>query len=156
MRVSPVNNYNQNNNLAFGKFADKNTKRVVREALTTNDAFMQSMDDFDFKTIEDCDFFEAYTDKKSGKVKGRFTDEFVKSNANNRPIIRAINSLKKYGEMDDLSNINSIGSIASELRAFTDILNGIDPSERCRSSKPFGDARDEERAREEFLNNLAD
>lgn len=161
MRVSPVINYSKNNKVNFGRFADDNAREVVRDALTIKDKtkkdeFTQSMYDYDFKRIDDCDFFVAYTDKVTGKVKGKFTDKFVKSNANNRPITRAINTLKEYGELEDLSNIRHIASVADEIRAFTDMLNGIDPSEKCRSSNPYGDARDEEQAREDFLNNLAD
>lgn len=156
MRVSPINSYNQTNALAFGRFADKNARKVVREALRINDKFMQSVYDSYFKEIENCDFFEAYTDKATGKVKGRFTDEFVKSNANNRIITRRIASLKEYGEMDDLSNTNLAKSIAGELQDLEDIIKGEDLSLRARSSRPHGDAREEERAREDFLNNLAD
>ncbi len=163
MRISGVfANYSKNNKVNFGRFADDNAREVVRDALTIKDKakkdeFTQSMYDYYFDTIENCDFFEAYTDKKDeNTVKGRFTDEFLKSNADNKRITRRINFLKEYGGIDDLSNINHVKSIASNIRDLVDILNGIDLSLRARSSNPYGDARDEEQAREDFLNNLAD
>jgi len=154
MKISPVSNNNQNYNVSFGKFADKNAKKVVRKALTINDTFMQSVYDTYFKRIEECDFFEAYTDKKSGKVKGRFTDEFVKSNADNLVITRRINSIKEYGEMDDLSNTNLTKSIAGDIQDIADIAKGVDLSKKCLSKKPHGDASDEDDTRNRMFSGL--
>lgn len=69
MRVSPVNNYGQTNNVAFGRFADENARKVVKKALATDDWVMKPVYDSWFKRIEDDENFTAYTDKKSGKVK---------------------------------------------------------------------------------------
>lgn len=156
MRISSVNNYNQTHALAFGKFADKNARNVIKEALLINDPIMKPIYDSWFKRIEDCDFFEAYTDEETNKVKGRFTDEFIKSHADNKVIIRRIGTFKQYGNMEDLSTTYSAKNVASELSDIEELANGVDLSLRCRSEKPFGDAREDEWAREEFLNNLAD
>lgn len=162
MRVSPINNYNQNSIIAFGKFADENARRVVKKTLTTNDSVMQPVYDSWFKRIEDDENFIAYTDKKSGKVKGKFDDEFVKENAKDndtyahRFITNSIEGLKRRGNLNDMSSFRNLKMIANHLSDFQEALKGINLADQCRSSKPFGDAREEERQREEFLNNLAD
>lgn len=155
MKISPVSN--QTNNITFGKFADKNARQVVKQALSTDDWVMKPVYDSWFKRIEDCDFFEAYTDEKDkNTVKGRFTDEFVKSNAGNRNITRDIDSLKRNGILNDLSIFDNADVVANSIPDFIDMLKGVNLSEKWRSKNPHGDAREEERAKEEFLNNLAD
>lgn len=160
--ISP--NFNQNRNVNFGRFAkgDENARRVVKEALSTDDFIMKPVYDSWFERIEDDENFIAYTDKKSGKVKGKFDDEFVKENTKDnvtyahRFITSGIEGLKRRGNLDDLSILKNLRIIANHLSDFEEALKGINLADSCRSSKPYGDAREEERAREEFLNNLAD
>ncbi len=161
MRVSPVNNYGQTNNVAFGRFADENARKVVKKALATDDWVMKPVYDSWFKRIEDDENFTAYTDKKSGKVKGKFDDEFVRNNSDasiysQRVIKNGIERLKKFGALDDLSIFGNVEDIANYLWNFQEVLKGVDLSEKWRSKKPHGDARVEEKAKEDFLNNLAD
>lgn len=152
LSISP--NFNQNRNVSFGIFAkgDDNARTVVREALTTNDWVMQPAYDSWFKRIEDDENFIVYTDEKTGKVKGEFDEEFVK----NEDIAFYVKTLKRRGTLDDLSVLSNLKVIAERLYDFQKILKGVDLSERWRSKNPHGDAREEEKAREDFLNNLAD
>ncbi len=159
MRIFSVSpNYNQANNVAFGKFADENAREKVRKALTKdiNDEVMQPVYDSWFERIEKCDFFEAYTDNEDNIVKGRFTDEFVKSNADNKQITRRIDFLKRNKILDDLSKFYNAKVVASDIRNLVAILNGVDLSERWRSKNPRGDARPVEWEKEERIRNLAD
>ncbi len=157
MRVSPVINYSKNNKVNFGRFADDNAREVVKKALATDDKVMKPVYNSWFKRIEECDFFEAYTDEEDNNtVKGRFTDEFVKRNANNKNIIRDIDSLKRNGILDDLSKFMNAKVVANNIPDFVDMLKGVDLSKKWLSENPYGDARIAERAREDFLNNLAD
>ncbi len=154
MRVSPVSNYRKNN-VAFGKFADENARTTVKKALTTNDRVMKPIYESWFERIEKCDFFEAYTDKKDGIVKGRFTDEFIRNNGDNKRIIRRIDSLKRNHILDDLSNFDNADVIANSIPRFKDIVKGIDLSEKHLLKNPYEDAGPEEQRRQEMLDNLA-
>lgn len=154
MRVSPVSNYRKNN-VAFGKFADENARTTVKKALTTNDRVMKPTYDSWFGIIEKCDFFEAYTDKKDGIVKGRFTDEFIKNNGDDRNIRRDIESLKRNHILDDLSNFDNADVIANSIPDFENMVKGIDLSKKWRSKNPYEDARAEEQRKQEMLDNLA-
>ncbi len=154
MRVSPVSNYRKNN-VAFGKFADENARTTVKKALTTNDRVMKPIYESWFERIEKCDFFEAYTDKKDGTVKGRFTDEFIKNNGDDRNIRRDIESLKRNHILDDLSNFDNADVIANSIPDFENMVKGIDLSKKWRSKNPYEDARAEEQRKQEMLDNLA-
>lgn len=164
MRVSPVNNNYGQNKVNFGRFAkgDENARNVVRETLTADDKDTQLLYNSWFKRIEDDENFIAYTDKKSGKVKGKFDNEFVKENAKDnstyahRFITSGIEGLKRRGNLDDLSIMKNLRMIANHLSDFQEALKGVNLADSCRSKNPYGDARDEERVREDFLNNLAD
>ena len=155
MRVSPVSNYRKNN-VAFGKFADENARTTVKKALTTNDRVMKPTYDSWFGIIEKCDFFEAYTDKKDGIVKGRFTDEFIKNNGEDKDIRREIDFLKKNHVLDDLSTFYHASTISDEIPYFENMVKGIDLSEKLRSKNPYEDARAEEQRKQEMLDGLAD
>ena len=118
MRINGISlNLGQRNNVNFGRFADENARKVVREALTAegNLSCMQPCYDGWFKRIEDCDFFEAYT-AEDGTVKGKFDDEFVKQNTadttvyKQRAIKGKIEVLEQYGELDDLSKLEKCRS----------------------------------------------
>ncbi len=152
MRVSPVSNYRKNN-VAFGKFADENARTTVKKALTTNDRVMKPTYESWFERIEKCDFFEAYTDKNSGEVKGEFNDEFVK---NNDDIAFYVKVLKKWGTLDNLSIFSNLKVIADQLFTFQRILKGEDIYKELYSKNPHGDLRDEEQISQEKLNGLAD
>ncbi len=157
MRIFSVSpNYNQANNVAFGKFADENARKVVQKALKTDDEDTQLMHNSWFDRIEKCDFFEAYTDKEDNIVKGRFTDEFVRSNADNKQITSRLEDIEIFGILDDLSILRNVRGIANFLRDFINILNGVDLSVRTLSKNPRGDARPVEWEKEERIRNLAD
>ena len=156
MRGLPVNlSYGLKTKLSFGKFKDDNAREVVREALASS-YLDKDMQDSLFKIIKECDFFEAYTDKKDNTVKGRFADKFVKSNADNKHIKRHMDSLKRNGILNNLSIFDNVDVIAKFIPDFEDMVKGIDISQRYLSKNPHGDARIEEKAKEDFLNNLAD
>ena len=130
LSISP--NFNQNRNVNFGRFADENARRVVKQALTTEAPdYFQFCSNRYFKRIEECPYFEAYT-SDSGTVKGRFDDEFVRSA--DRKITRHIEFLKRHGALEDLSQFDNAEEVASDLEEINDILNGVDPLAKYLSS----------------------
>ena len=131
LSISP--NFNQNRNVNFGRFADENARRVVKQALTADpeEDYMQPVYNGYFKRIEECPYFEAYT-SDSGTVKGRFDDEFVRSA--DRKITRHIEFLKRHGALEDLSQFDNAEEVASDLEEINDILNGVDPLAKYLSS----------------------
>ncbi len=156
MRILSVStNFSQNRNVNFGRFADSNAKRVVREALTAepDQDYMQPVYDSYFKRIEEDKNFEAYT-SKNGTVKGRFDDEFVK-NANVK-ITRSIEFLTRHKILDDLSVMKNLKTIADNLSDIKKILAGVNLADEVRSKNPHGDAREEEAERQARIDNLAD
>lgn len=130
--------YSQKNNINFGKFADDNAREVVRKALHTEDPAMKPVYDSWFKRIEDDENFIAYTDEESGKVKGRFDDEFVKNNSDTsvysqRAITNTIARLKKRGNLDDLSVFKNLNAIVIRISDFPDLLKGVNLTDKLRS-----------------------
>ncbi len=165
MRILGISlNLGQRNNVNFGRFADENARKVVREALTEKDpsyvASMQPCYDGAFKRIEDCDFFEAYT-AEDETVKGKFDDEFVKQNTadttiyKQRAIKGKIERAAKYGLLDDLSKLDNAKELADFLWDIKQLLAGVDLSERWRSENPHGDRSASEARSREMLEGLA-
>lgn len=140
MRIFSVpQNYNKANNVSFGWFVDDNARDAVYDAVKVEgtDPDTQRIYTSWAKSIEKCDFFEVYTDKESGKVKGKFNKEFVESNSDTtiysqRVITNGINRLKRYGSLDDLSILGNIEDVARQLRNFQKVLKGIDLAEERR------------------------
>ncbi len=136
MRISGVfANYSKNNKVNFGRFADDNAREVVKKALATDDKVMKPVYNSWFKRIEECDFFEAYTDEEDNNtVKGRFTDEFVSSNADNkqisRQITRKVDFLKRHGVLNDLSTFDNAETMAMEIWDFEELRKGIDVADK--------------------------
>ena len=110
LSISP--NFNQNRNVSFGIFAkgDDNARTVVREALTAkpDESYMQPAYDTWFKRIENDENFIAYT-SKSDVIKGKFDEEFVRKNKDNKYLMLRINMLKKQGHLEE--NINDLKSL---------------------------------------------
>ena len=165
MRILGISlNLGQRNNVNFGRFADENARKVVREALTEKDpsyvASMQPCYDGAFKRIEDCDFFEAYT-AEDETVKGKFDDEFVKQNTadttvyKQRAIKGKIEVLEQYGELDDLSKLENAEEVADYIGDIYKLLAGEDLSLRWHSENPHGDRSASEARSREMLEGLA-
>ena len=156
MRVSPVSNYVQKNKLSFGRFQDENAKSVVKKTLTAplDEKYMQPAYNYWFKTIDSDKNFIAYT-SENGTVKGKFDDEFMKRNSDNRYLMLRIKLLKRGGTLEDLSKFNNVKEVALDLEDINDELNGIDVSEKYRSKDPFGDATEKDYERQARIDNLA-
>lgn len=154
LSVSP--NFSQNANVNFGRFADKNARKVVRKALTAkpDQDYMQPVYDSWFKKIDKCNYFEAYT-SNNGTVKGRFVDEFVRS-ADGKKAKFDIDWLKEQGALEDLSEFGNIDNVVSAIDDIDDVLKGINPADKWLSDKPHGDSRAEEAERQARIDNLAD
>ena len=132
LSISP--NFNQNRNVNFGWFRDDNARRVVKEALTTKAPdYFQFCSDTCFERVESCDYFEAYT-SDDGTVKGKFDDEFVRRNSDNKYLMLRIELLKRGGTLEDLSKFNNVKEVASDLEDINDVLDGINVADKCRSS----------------------
>lgn len=132
MRINGISlNLGQRNNVNFGRFADENARKVVREALTTEAPdWAQFRGDYYFKRIEDCKFFEAYT-ADDGTVKGKFDDEFVKSEGGKKAGY-IIETIHRHKTLDNLSTFDNADDIADRLRDIYKILSGIDLAEELR------------------------
>ena len=146
MRINNISqnnfNYNKVNNVSFGRHVDDNAAKVVHDAVedakTKNpDPVVHSMYDSWVERMEKDKNFLYYTDKESGKVKGKFNKEFVESNSDTtiysqRVITNGINRLKRYGSLDDLSILGNIEDVARKLRNYQKVLKGIDLAEERR------------------------
>lgn len=161
MRISGISpNFNQNRNVNFGRFAkgDDNARDVVRETLTAkpDESYMQPAYNAWFKRIENDKNFIAYT-SKSGTVKGKFDDEFVRRNKDNKYLMLRINMLKKQGHLEEnINELKRLETIASDLKDINDVVNGISVSDKHRSKNPHGDATKKEAERQARIDNLAD
>ena len=157
MRVSPVSNYVQKNKLSFGRFQDENAKSVVKKTLTAplDEKYMQRAYNDWFKTIDSDENFIAYT-SKSGTVKGKFDDEFMKSNKDDDYLMYLADSLKEEGHLDDLSVLRNIENIKDGLNTINDVLDGINVADKHRSKDPYGDETEKRAIQEYRINYLAD
>ena len=126
LSISP--NFNQNRNVNFGRFADENARRVVKQALTADpeEDYMQPVYNGYFKRIEECPYFEAYT-SDSGTVKGRFDDEFVRKNSDDGYLMYLTDSIKEEGHLSNLSVVRNINNIVNCLHLINKALAGIGP-----------------------------
>ena len=122
MRIFSVpQNYNKANNVSFGWFVDDNAMDAVYDAVKVEgtDPDTQRIYTSWAKSIEKCDFFEVYTDKESGKVKGRFDKEFVKENTKDdatyahRYISTSLKIVNMLKVLDDLRVFRNIRVIAN-------------------------------------------
>ena len=122
MRIfSVLQNYNKANNVSFGWFVDDNARDAVYDAVKVEgtDPDTQRIYTSWAKSIEKCDFFEVYTDKESGKVKGRFDKEFVKENTKDdatyahRYISTSLKIVNMLKVLDDLRVFRNIRVIAN-------------------------------------------
>ena len=122
MRIFSVpQNYNKANNVSFGWFVDDNARDAVYDAVKVEgtDPDTQRIYTSWAKSIEKCDFFEVYTDKESGKVKGRFDKEFVKENTKDdatyahRYISTSLKIVTMLKVLDDLRVFRNIRVIAN-------------------------------------------
>ena len=122
MRIFSVpQNYNKANNVSFGWFVDDNARDAVYDAVKVEgtDPDTQRIYTSLAKSIEKCDFFEVYTDKESGKVKGRFDKEFVKENTKDdatyahRYISTSLKIVNMLKVLDDLRVFRNIRVIAN-------------------------------------------
>lgn len=158
LSISP--NFNQNRNVNFGRFAkgDDNARTAVRETLTAkpDESYMQPAYDTWFKRIENDENFIAYT-SKSDVIKGKFDEEFVRKNKDNKYLMLRINMLKKQGHLEEnINDLKSLETIASDLKDINDIINGISVADKHRSKNPYGDADAKEAERQARIDNLAD
>ncbi|MCX4274936.1 MAG: hypothetical protein OSJ27_04030 [Candidatus Gastranaerophilales bacterium] len=158
MRISGISpNFNQNRNVNFGRFADDNAKNVVREALTAeaDESYMQPVYNAWFKRIDKDKNFIVYT-SENDTVKGKFDDEFVRRNSDNKYLMLRIELLKRGGTLEDLSKFNNVKEVASDLEDINDVINGINVADKHRSKDPYGDATAKEAERQARIDNLAD
>ena len=147
--ISP--NFNQNRNVNFGWFRDDNARKVVKETLTTKAPdYLKFCSDTYFERIESCDYFEAYT-SESGTVKGKFDDEFVRSNGGKQAEAYA-KWIQKDGTLENLETFDNIEDVASTISKIDDIFEGIDPADKhcsldsCESTENYASMRAEEEA----------
>ena len=154
MRVLPVN---LRTNLSFGKFRDDNAREVVKNAFQAKPSmsYMQDIYDSWFQKIDECDYFEGYTEEKTRTVKGEFNNEFLKENKKNDYIMFLVNSLKEAGRLDNLSLLINVKDIHSTIKIINEVLAGINPADKVRSKNPHGDSRAEEAEAQARIDNLA-
>ena len=152
MRVLPVN---LRTNLSFGKFRDDNAREVVENAFQAKPSmsYMQDIYDSWFQKIDECDYFEGYTEEKTGVVKGKFNDEFIKSGGEDLKFYTDM--LKKRGFLDNLSIFRNVENIAKWLPKLEKVSLGIDLTDELRSKNPHGDSRAEEAEAQARIDNLA-
>ena len=128
MRINNISqnnfNYNKVNNVSFGRHVDDNAAKVVHDAVedakTKNpDPVVHSMYDSWVERMEKDKNFLYYTDKESGKVKGRFDKEFVKENTKDdatyahRYISTSLKIVNMLKVLDDLRVFRNIRVIAN-------------------------------------------
>ncbi len=141
MRINSISNfnYNQRRNINFGKFMDDNARKVVKQALTDDYDATQWCYDGYFREIDECEYIEVYTDK-DGIVKGRFSDEFTRSE-DYKKVEFDINLLNSWKTLEDLSTTDNAEDLAMRIESMDKSLKGEDSTENKASdnSKLYGD-----------------
>ncbi len=158
MRISPINNFNNyNRNVSFGMFAKEDseyTEAAVRGGLASGYLDKEDQQDY-FETIKDDENFIVYKDKETGKVRGRFSDEFVKNNANDRQITGIIAGLERRHNLDDLSVFKNTDWVVERLWDIKKVLQGVNLVEEQLKYQQIGEPINYGRSFEEILDGYA-